>query len=361
MKKRIDWLDTMRGLALLMVMYAHNKPGDTVSKYLQLVLIPVFFFASGFFFDAGKYASHKDFFRKRVRRLVVPYFAFSFISLAFWVVFAGGFVSLNQEFQRGGYCILIFIPILGTFWGTAPLIPHNIPLWFLTALFSADQLFYWLRLKYKSNKKLITWMFVISFIGFILGRILPFRLPWNMDIALTIVVYYGLGHLFYKRWGAGWDLKLWQKIPLAAALFAISVVFVWINPEIHMMDNNIGRFFLFHPAALAAVGFFILFSQLIDRVPVIKWVGVNSLPILGLHVMAIGIFLPICKQVLGINVKETFHDPLWAVFYTAGTLLVVWPMVEIINRFFPQILGMPKRKKVVKAEPKPEGSPDDAS
>jgi len=63
--------------------------------------------------------------------------------------------------------------------------------------------------------------------------------------------------------------------------------------------------------------------------------------------MAIGIFLPICKQALGINVKETFHDPLWAVFYSMGTLLVVWPIVEIVNRFFPQLLGMPKRKKKV--------------
>ena len=69
----------------------------------------------------------------------------------------------------------------------------------LTCLFVAELLFYRLTKKYYSEpRKIVFWLTVSGIIGYLYSVYVPFRIPWNVDVALTAIVFYEVGNLFRK-------------------------------------------------------------------------------------------------------------------------------------------------------------------
>ena len=83
--ERIEWIDTMRGIAILVVVYGHNQIEPLPSKYMQLMLLPIFFLASGMVANPGKYKDYWSFFKKRFRTLIIPYLFYSLLKWLFWI------------------------------------------------------------------------------------------------------------------------------------------------------------------------------------------------------------------------------------------------------------------------------------
>jgi len=355
-KQRIDWLDALKGIGILMVVLVHQKPGPVLTAYLQLLAAPIFFFAAGYLYDPDRFSSQKTFFRYRKQRIVKPYFYFSVISLVFWVVFGGGWLMFNKgalmeqlpvqiNIGAGGMFMLFLLalPFL-LFYGAAITMPHNIPLWFLTCLFVLENMFFFVQRKVKTDRMLFWVLLLLSLVGFIIGKLLPIVLPWNADGALSLLIYYGAGFMFRNKWGAGWQWSTGKKIGMAILFLVISLIGTVLNPSVHMVNNDMHRFLLYHMGASAGVGFFILLSQALAHLRPLIYLGRNTLVILGVHVMGMGVFLIFARAVLHIPVKDTMGSTPYALLYAAGTMVLTLPLIYVIKRYFPQIIGRPKPK-----------------
>jgi fucose 4-O-acetylase-like acetyltransferase len=342
---RIPWVDVLRGLGILIVVFGHQKPNPKLMEWLQVVMAPVFFFSSGFLFDPEKFTSFGDFLKRRGRAIVIPYFAFSYISLAFWVLFAGGAMAINEQLNAGVFAALILLAF-GTFYGTAMGVAHNIPLWFLTCLFSIDNIFYLTARWRKRMRGQIILLTGLAMFGYLYGQGVFFRLPWNADIAMSLAIYYGAGYWFRRKWGAGPQWHPALTALAAAAFLAASVGVFHFLHNVHPMNNQLDRFIPFHACAGLAVGFFLLLSQLLSWVKPLHWVGRNAIVLLGVHVMTMSLTMTFCEQALGVKVLEKTGDTLWALVFFTGAFTLSLPLVYVVNRWLPWILGKRKPRAV---------------
>ena len=97
-KKYFNELNIVRGIAVLLVAIGHSFPDlQTGMKYTVAVFIrnyiydfhmAVFFFVSGFLCLVGikKYTLIEEF-QKKVQRIMIPYFSYSFISIILKLLF----------------------------------------------------------------------------------------------------------------------------------------------------------------------------------------------------------------------------------------------------------------------------------
>ena len=68
--KRIEYIDILRGIAMILVLIGHN---DTIlTNYIYSFHIPLFFFISGLTYK-GNSVSLKEVIKKRFRNIVIPY------------------------------------------------------------------------------------------------------------------------------------------------------------------------------------------------------------------------------------------------------------------------------------------------
>ncbi|WP_057743683.1 acyltransferase family protein [Liquorilactobacillus capillatus] len=73
--KRVEWIDVVRGLAMVMIVVGHSLYGYTFSAFartLFAVHVPVFFVLSGYLFTQKKW---KVLFHKGKLNLLLPYMA----------------------------------------------------------------------------------------------------------------------------------------------------------------------------------------------------------------------------------------------------------------------------------------------
>lgn len=120
MKGRIVWLDTMKGIAIFLVVIGHvmnnmHLMDSPVNKWIHLFNMPLFFFLSGFlaYNTSNKFLLENV--KKKVRSLCIP-----FLTCGFWysVVF-GKVEELIFDLHHAGYwfllslltCWLIFLPL----------------------------------------------------------------------------------------------------------------------------------------------------------------------------------------------------------------------------------------------------------
>jgi len=217
---RLHWIDALKGIGIMLVVFAHHSLPIAIDTYIFSFHMPLFFFISGFLFDFGKYAeSAIDFVKGRFRSLIVPYFAFAVLTCLFYflldelytpgvpnIKFFEHIVLLEKGILHGIYHILYAI---------GPMISYNSPLWFLSCLFVTELMFYGLVKKYyREPGKLVFWIAVSGIIGYLYSVYVSFRIPWNVDVALTAIVFYGAGNLFRKitepekESGSGFSLRL---------------------------------------------------------------------------------------------------------------------------------------------------------
>ena len=80
---RLREMDIYKAIAIIMVVYGHviANTSDLYTGFISFVHMPIFYFVSGFFLykELKKYSA-KELIKKKCRRLVVPYFVWSFVA-----------------------------------------------------------------------------------------------------------------------------------------------------------------------------------------------------------------------------------------------------------------------------------------
>ena len=119
-KKRLYWIDVLKGMGAILVLLGHLVPYNSMIKiYIYSFHVPLFFFISGYVFKYEKKIDY--FFYKKVNRLLIPYIKYSILSF-----FASYFVEDVVASKREILYHIFFVGGTNYF---------NTSLWFLVILF----------------------------------------------------------------------------------------------------------------------------------------------------------------------------------------------------------------------------------
>lgn len=356
---RLHWIDALKGIGIMLVVFAHHSLPVALDTYIFSFHMPLFFFISGFLFDFGKYAeSAANFVKGRFTSLMVPYFFFALITCLFYFL-------LDTAFQPGVTNIDFFqnsalYGIYSILYSLGPMVSYNPPLWFLSCLFVTELLFYGFAKKYYGEpKKLVLWLTAAGILGYLYSVYVPFRIPWNADVALSAVVFYGAGNLFRKitepekESGSSFSLKLnsgmLESFPIKKYF---PIIFILLNilylgyllkfPTADKVNMNVlkyGDFFSFYLLAFSGIFAFVYLFKKIGSSKILEYYGRNSLTVLALHFPVKDVLTKLAVIFFGIKLECFYCKTAFALSLTVLNLLLLVPAIYIINNYLPFMGG----------------------
>lgn len=343
--KRIPYIDSVKGLAILLVVLGHifllgeSSLISQVNKYIYSFHIPLFFLISGMLY-CNKNIKFVVFLKSKLKRLLIPYLSFSLMLYPIWVLIEKYIKGTGEHIQPKYFW--------GIFLGNADLMPWGGPLWFLISLFVVSCAFYFIGKMNRIN--ILLTLFFISFIGFI-STFLAFSLPWMLDTSLTALVIYGIGYLLKDSLLSREQITKYDnkgpKLIVALGLLLMGYITAMKNSNVNMVNNQYGNYVFFYISALAtSIGVILLFkvSYTNQKNSILnKWLiyfGENSIVVLALH----GRTMTVTGLVLGVLGINVYSSIVYSFLYAIFILILQVPFIHIINRYFPFILGLNQLK-----------------
>jgi len=212
-KKNIVWIDNLKGLAIIAVVFGHMA--SPLLNFIYSWHIPLFFFVSGLLIKKNR--SIKDFLKKDFSRLIIPFFVFSIVGLIAeyikrWMLpsftFINGKINLQDE-------------IIGIFWWMdySHLHQYGFVLWFLPALFWAKSIYLFLL-------KLFRNIYVVSIICLVILFVVSNQnlvLPFCINQALIGLLWLSIGWFLTGRL---WVISLFVLffLPIPETNIALKII-----------------------------------------------------------------------------------------------------------------------------------------
>lgn len=332
MKKRDNYIDLLKGIAIFLVVLGYH---DTVlTNYIYSFHMPFFFFISGIFHS--NYGSYKKFISKKIKVLIIPYFTFATTLFLFWLIIGRkhGESAINNTPIRiafNGIFIGSDIKNISSMeWGT--------PVWFLLCLFVVTNLYYFVsKLKVK---KVIVINIILGCIGYYLSKhdYLLFKV-WHFDTALIAINFYTFGNLLKNRL-----LKIENiSTGILTLLFFLSIIGNKLNGRIDMSGNHYSNIILFYLTAILGIIFIFGFIKKVKMASnFVEWIGQNTLIILAYHGRAMTFIKLILIIILKVNFPE---DNLFLnIIFSIIQILLCIPVIFIFNKYLPFLIGKKKEK-----------------
>ena len=231
--------------------------------------------------------SEIDFFKymkKKVRSLLVPYISFGIISIILWSLVKGFYVRSLQ--------ILL--------WDNTSGIVISGALWFLTALFIADIIF-WSINKYVYSKVLqLIIVIIISGLGCFFSK-QGINLPWAINPSLVGIGFMYIGKIVKQNFSRKRLCANTQNKNIFFLVIAVmcAIVIGLLNEPINMRTGSYGRILLFWIDSLLWIFIILYISIRIEKIDnlLFKWIkdiGKNSITYVCLNqiiLYGIGFFL----------------------------------------------------------------------
>lgn len=261
--KRYGYVDIAKALGMFAVIWGHIHAGDTTT-FVYAFDIPLFFFLSGMMFKNEKYDTVWKLVKNRARTLLLPYVLFS---VATWIVWVTYNLVLHND-------VNYLAPLLQTIvaQGSGGYLVHNVPLWFVTCLFVVEVIYYFI------SKLPDIWNVLICIVCAVVGywmlnNNLDFdftKLPWNIESALSAILFYGIGNLFIKHFKIEGipnyvkhnKVKAIVGVVVLTAVLAVGGLY---NGHVTIGSNRLGKnVFLFYIIGIVGTFSTLLFSNLLE-------------------------------------------------------------------------------------------------
>lgn len=306
-ENRLEFIDITKGIGIFLVISSHVY-GQFMSWALPFY-IPIFFIVSGYC------TSHPVMLQTKYKKLIIPYFFFSFILL-----------SMNKSLE-----VLDFIGILYSRWCIYPLGSDsniyllrsgNGPLWFLTSMYVSYIFFFYIQ---RSTKPILIISIYIA--TTYLLSLLPILLPWSIDTAFLMAsfIYYGViirkNHLLNKlnyTWLIG--------------LTILYIVFRYNCGYINLSVRIYGRSLITSiPAAMLGSVILMKISYYIEGCfigKIISMIGRHSLSIFCLHVP----FITVWKIIAG-SLRLNIPHVLYGILCIFFVMSISYPISLFLDKY----------------------------
>ncbi|MBL5924944.1 acyltransferase family protein [Enterobacter asburiae] len=230
--ERIYWIDSLRFIAMFLVYIGHLGPNaGRIYGFVYLFHVPLFFFISGMFYNNK--GSLSENIRSGFKKLIIPYFLYSALSLIVYILF------LQKDVSQVYPLLVQLIGAKRNFIEYAP------QLWFLPCLFIVMVVFKGLH-SFSDNKLII---FIICTLTMIASVYLPENpvsfsplLPYGLDSAAYYIFWYCLGSLSKSKVIAFFDDdNLATKTVFTISLFFAAFCFFGLmHPYENAVTNLVG-------------------------------------------------------------------------------------------------------------------------
>ena len=282
MKKRIDWIDIAKGLAIVLMMVGHTIPYNHLNYFIFSFHMALFVILSGITYKIPKDKNElKVRIIKYVKRLAIPYVFVLFVCSCIKYVEAADKLSILSFLKQF---------IKNVLWGNAcdyTLFGKNFigvgPIWFLIALFFAKVLFDIINYKI-DNKNVYTSIIIYCFfalLGVEIGKVV--WLPQSLDLVFVFLLYLYIGFLFHKYYK-----KISKyKIQIFLICFLIWASCLGFNMYTELAIRSYPNGFLSVIESICASYCIIELCKIFERNNVLRFVfvkiGIISLTILCVH------------------------------------------------------------------------------
>ena len=319
---RLEFVDIAKGLGIILVVCSHTVYPQLM-YFANLFFIPLFFVLSG-------YTLHTLSLKKKAIRLLKPYFLFNIAIALMMYVSRLKDVSLNH--------------LVGIIYSRFALYPletggenhifmniGNSPTWFLTCMFIAFVLLYFIL----QAKKYRYWV-LASYVGLTVAfNELPILLPWSIDVAFLMAVFMYGGMLLREK---GWmNLSVVYVIVFCLAYIALSYLTGYCNLSVRNYGNSI---LLFLIGGIIGSYLIIRLAQLLEKTflkKVLVAIGQHSLVIFCIQIPILFVIQKLCSrfmlylpedvQLLGLSFMQIIF-----------TLSIGYAISRFINRFMPVVV-----------------------
>lgn len=281
-KKRFDWLDIAKGIAIIATVVGHVSLIDW-DPYRRLIFsfhMPLFFIVAGF---TAKAVIDLKSTWKLFTRVFIPYILVAGVTSIIFLIRGS---DIKTEIFR----LLWASGVPANYGPGVPVtnqteIPVVGMLWFLPCMFFSKLLFsFALKITEKFSEYIRAAVILLVCIGgFILGRF--YKIPMGLDIALFVIVFFYAGYLLKKSGGLvsrpvsfGLILTVLWGIALSFEALELSARFYRDFP--YCIFTTLG-------AIAASILVFYLSSEMLEKTPAVNrfliFCGKNSLTILCIH------------------------------------------------------------------------------
>ena len=325
MKEKINYIDYSKGIAIFFVIFGHVYCGNNIiTTWICSFHVPLFFIISGFLLKLNKNKDIKSVILKKFKSLMVPYILFSIINiLGYYLINGLPYIGLREN---------IFNTI--TLFGVGAL-------WFLPALFISETLFLFEKNNISKNKYKA--LFYITIVFIIAIFIFVSKGNYNSVIGkLTIVLVRSMVALFFIN--IGYYLykvinKINFKIYQILILAAISIILSTLNGYVDLWGVQFNNLPLYVFNSIIGSLLIIAITKKINHSKVLKFLGQNTLIIMATH-----------QLILQAILKSSLIKYLNNIMIIFIILLLEYPLIKIINKYLPFMLGKKREKSIVHKE-----------
>ncbi len=299
MKKRIRWMDAARFIGIFCIYLGHlGAPVGLSYTFVFTFHVPLFFLLSGCSEALSAELPWKAYLVKNLKRIMIPFFFFSLLSLAVFTLLLNSHTHLSEEFR-----IILLGDIRNQYFAGA--------LWFLSCLFIVKMIFFALR---RLVSKWIQggWAVLLLCLGLYVcsitvmeSPVISPRWPYNIDSALYYSVFFAIGYYAFPwlQRLLSWDRPFKKVICgisfVVLALYTVylffgkdALTFLWNIPGLSLSRG------LLRP--LVVIGFVLLLAKLIEDIPCFLRLGQDTLYLCGSEYM-IKFFFTSCLQLIGLD------------------------------------------------------------
>lgn len=279
-KKRINWIDWAKTLGILLVVLGHMYYSEDQIYFKKLIYgfhMPFFFLISGYL-----HIESKDFFKKNLLRLILPYFV---LNLLLYCLFYIPKCLLGDIEIEGSFFLLKKACFYTMF------TPFSFPTWFLLALFwvkLAAHCLLKLKIIYASGLSILL---AISgyFLYHLIGYSMPFfvQMPFFIFQGLVIIPFFMFGY-YLKKYNIV-DLLYSKKNISFPIIFLFLMLYMYGVAQIPILnyvvcDLTTQPFFAFFLSIIGSC-IFIMFCRCLNRYSnnIVRRLSMGTIIIMAFH------------------------------------------------------------------------------
>ena len=326
--KRIEYIDMLKAFCIILVIAGHMGYTPAKVKLLLYIFhIPLFFFLSGMTLNVEKYDSIVQFFLKKFKAIVIPYFLMN-IS----IFFIKSVILQPQLILK--IDILYFIKALIL----ADRMHMYYQLWFLNVLFLAEIVCYF-AIKYSDTLYKYLIVFIVLLLCGSLGKKLyamEFWLIWSFDLVPYASIFILSGYILRRNIA---NMQNYFKKLYFIPVLAVSLACGVYNTRVDLYYQQINSTFLYFVAAFFGIwASFILFKNIPD-IPILERIGGNTLIYYAYHSPIVLYILDIIMEQLAARYTGILvSNYIIAIVELFLAIILCELIAKIINNTFPFIM-----------------------
>lgn len=307
-KERNGTIDIAKGIGIMLMVFAHVNYTQPYQNIIYGFHMPLFYIISGMLFVPEKYSDLGAFIKRKVQTILCPYVLFALITVLCQMCF--NFISgygTKELLLTATKDMLSFIYSRGSLY-----IAYNYPMWFVTCLFLAEVMF-WFVSRLKSSAFWAATLAITVF-GWYIQSDCCFTnafsyLPWSFDSACFVVGFLAIGYkirpilsLLAKKTGN----KKWKTLCAAVLLMAAMIPLALLNGKVSIGSKILHNGILFYITGILGTLSIMALSWSISQSKLLQYCGKNSFYIMAIHVIILGLLIK-GMQYVGIGGYDNYN------------------------------------------------------